>query len=131
VALAGELSGELRDGGRRRIHLVPKTQQREVDLAGRAMVPAVQLALEHEAGAHASPDREEDEVRDAARNAGPALAERREVDVVLEGDRKSQTLAQVVCQGPALEALDVRGEAELSGARFHDSGDADDGTVDE
>ena len=69
------------------------------------MVPAVQLALEHEPGAHARPDREEDEVRDATRNAGPTLAERREVDVVLEGDGESQTLTQVVRESPALEAL--------------------------
>ena len=69
------------------------------------MVPAVQLALEHEPGAHAGPDREKDEVRDATRNAGPALAERREVDVVLERDGESETLAQVVREGPALEAL--------------------------
>ena len=108
----------------------PRAKQREVDLAGRAMVPAVQLALEHETGAHASPDREEDEVRDAARNAGPALAERREVDVVLEGDRKSQTLAQVLCR--ALPSRPSTFAASLSlPLRASDLRDADDGTVDE
>src|SRR4029078_7228171 len=93
--------------------------------------PGFHAPREEQTGAHASPDREEDEVRDAARNAGPALAKRREVDVVLEGDRKPQTLAQVVCEGPALEALDVRGEPELAAARLHDSRDTDDGHVDE
>src|SRR5215208_6152096 len=94
-------------------------------------MPAVQLALEHEPGAHARPDGEEDEVRDATRNTGPALAEGREVDVVLEGDWESQTLMQVFCEGPPLEALDVGGEPELAGARLHDSRDADDGPVNE
>ena len=42
-----------------------------------------------------------------------------------------ETLAQVVREGPALEALDVGGEAELAGASLHHSRDADDGAVDE
>ena len=91
----------------------------------------MQLALEHEPGAHARPDREEDEVRDATRNAGPTLAERREVDVVLQRDGEREARAQVVRESPALEPLDVGGEAELAGANLNHSRNADDRTVDQ
>ena len=56
----------------------------EVDLAGGAVTAAVQLAAQHEAGAEAGADGEEDEVLDAPRHAAPALADRGEVDVVLD-----------------------------------------------
>ena len=48
------------------------------------MAAAVQLAAQHEPGAEAGADREEDEVVDAAGDAPPLLAERGEVDVVLD-----------------------------------------------
>ena len=42
-----------------------------------------------------------------------------------------ETLAQVVREGPALEPLDVGGEAELAGANLNHSRHADDRTVDQ
>ena len=60
----------------------------------------MELAAEHEAGAEAGADREEDEVLDAARDASPLLAERGEVDVVLERHRQLEPLGELVARAP-------------------------------
>src|SRR5262249_62111714 len=82
---AENLRSQLRDLRRGRIDAV-KGDQGKVDLAGGAVAPAVQLAAEDHACAHAGADREEDENVDAARHPPPLLAEGSEVDVVLEPD---------------------------------------------
>ena len=83
----------------------------EVDLAGRAVTAAVQLAAQHEAGAEAGADREEHEVLDAPRHAAPALADRGEVDVVLD----ASPAARVACAGPR-PSRDPRGRGRWSRA---------------
>ena len=73
------------------------------------MIAPVQLAAEHEAHAHAGADRQERKVVDTAGDAGPPLADRGEVDVVLERDVDAELLAQLPAEGAPFEARDVRG----------------------
>src|SRR5438445_151177 len=65
----------------------------------------MELAAEHQPGAHACADREEDEVLDALRYALPLLAEGGQVDVVLERDRQAEG------------ALELEGDRGLGDAR--------------
>ena len=84
----------------------------QVELARRAVAAAVQLAAQHEPGAEAGADREEDEVLDAPGDAEPLLADRREVDVVLERHRESEPRLELGAEGQALEAGDVGGQLD-------------------
>src|SRR5581483_9258116 len=78
--------------------------QRVVDLAGGAVVAAVQRTLDDEPGAEAGADRDEDEVVDAARHASPLLAECGQVDVVVQEDRDPEPLLELAPEAKALEA---------------------------
>ena len=128
---ADEPRGELGDCGSARIDLVRAAGRDQVDLAGGAVAAAMELAPEDQPGAEAGTDREEDEVLHPARDPLPALADGRQVDVVLDGDGKTQPVANVVTPESSLEAGDVRREPELSGVRIDDAGDADDRAVDQ
>ena len=91
----------------------------------------MELAPKDEAGAEAGTDREEDEVLHPARDSLPALADRGQVDVVLDGDGEPEPVANVVTPVPPLEAGDIRREPELAGVRVDDARDADHRTVDQ
>ena len=91
----------------------------------------MELAAEHDPGPHAGADREEDEVVHAARHAQPALAERGEVDVVLERDRQPEARFELGLEGPPLEPGHVRGELERPVRGARDSRHADDDAVDQ
>jgi hypothetical protein len=80
--------------------------------------------------AHSRSDREEDEVVHTARDAEPPLAERRQVDVVLERDREPEALLELRLEQPPLEPGHVGGELKrpVRGARH--ARHAHDGAVD-
>src|SRR5262249_41135167 len=82
-----EARGEGRDRRRTRVDLVVPSGREEGDLPGGAVATAVRLAAEHESGAEAGTDREEDEVVDSPGDAQPLLSAGGEVDVVVESDR--------------------------------------------
>src|SRR5437870_12204057 len=91
----------------------------------------MQLAPEDESHPHAGSDREEGEIVDAARDAEPALAERREIDVVLELDVEVEPVAELGPEGAALETGDVRRQTQRSARRFDDAWNSDDCAVDQ
>src|SRR5919204_661244 len=120
------------DGQRRWIGVLVQTGQREVDLPRRAVPPPVQLAAEDEPGAGAGAHRQEDEVVHAARDPAPALADRREIDVVLERHWEPEARFELGPEAASLEARDVRGEAEPATRRgIDDTRHAHDDAVDE
>ena len=82
--------GQPRERCRARIQLLLEPDRDVVELAGGAVMPALQLAAQHEPRTEAGSDREEHEVVDSARNTVPALAERGEVDVVLDRHSHAQ-----------------------------------------
>jgi hypothetical protein len=104
---ARQPSGERRDGGCAGIVVVAPRAEREVELPGRSVTPAVKLAPEDESRAEAGTHREERKVGDPARHALPELTERREVDVVLELHRHVECALQLTGECPSLEAFDV------------------------
>src|SRR4029079_1577615 len=109
---AGEVVRELRDLGGRGIDRFADAGQREIDLAGRAVRAAMELAAEDEACAHARTYREEDEVGDPSGDALPALAKRGQVDVVLERHREIEGSLQLAGEAAPLEASHVLREAQ-------------------
>src|SRR5262249_24944168 len=90
---------------------------------------AMELAAQDETCAEARSDGQEEEVVDAACDAEPLLAEGREVDVVL--DRHLQ-LEHPPCLGSERHPLEPGNARHVddAGLRVHDSGDANDGSVD-
>ena len=91
----------------------------------------MELAAEHEPGAHPRADRQEEEVVDAACDAPPLLPERGEVDVVLEPHREPEPRLEGVRERRALEPGDVRRERDRAPLRVDDAGHADDDAVQE
>ena len=122
---------ERRDGAGARVDVLVQPDEREVDLSGRPVATAVELAAQDEAGAHAGADREEEEVVDTAGDALPLLPERRQVDVVLEPDAEPEVLLELGREGRSLEAGDARRERDRPALGVDDAGHADDGAVDE
>src|SRR5439155_15689671 len=108
----GQRRRELAERAGTRVELLLVAGARVVELACGAVAAAMQLAAKHEPGAEAGPDRDEHEVVDAARDAAPLLAERRQVDVVLELHRALESRAELRREGIALEAGDVLDEAD-------------------
>ncbi len=94
------------------------------------MMSPVELAAYDEARAHAGPDRQEDEVLHSPGDTEPLLAERGEVDVVLERDRQLEPRPQFGAEGLALEPWNAGGEIDALGAPLDDTGDTDHDTVD-
>ena len=94
------------------------------------MSAAVELSAQHEADAEAGADRQEDEVVDAARDALPLLAQRSEVDVVLEGDREAEPRLEFAAKLAALEIREVR-QMDLPRSRVDHAGHADHRAVDQ
>ena len=88
--LCRETRGEGRHRAGAGVDVLLEPAEREVDLSRRAVPAPVELAAEHEPGAHARADRQEEEVVDAACDALPLLPERGEVDVVLEPHREPE-----------------------------------------
>ena len=131
ASLRGELRGERRDRARARVDVLRQPDEREVDLAGRAVVSAMELAAQDEAGTHAGADREEEEVVDPARDALPVLAERREVDVVLERHGQPEPSPEVRRERVTLETSDARRERDPAALGVDDARDADDCPVQE
>ena len=119
-----------RERGRARVDVLVEPGRGVVELARRAVVAAVQLAAQHEPRAEPGADREEDEVVDAVGRAAPALAERREVDVVPHRDGESQRLAQLAPVQTPLEAGDVGDETDPVAVGLDGAGNADDDAVD-
>src|SRR5207237_7468410 len=99
--------GERRHPRRGRIELSVQADEREVDLPGGAVVTAMELTSQDDPRPHPGPDREEREVVDTARDTAPLLAERGEVDVVLQRDRKPEPVLELGVEGSALEAGNV------------------------
>src|SRR5437867_174842 len=91
----------------------------------------MQLAFEDEPHAHPGADRQEREVVDAPSDAEPPLAERGEVDVVLQRDGDLETVAELVAERASLEARDVRGQPYRSRVRLDDARNADHRAVDQ
>src|SRR5204862_6618333 len=83
------------------------------------------------AGSCARPEGKEDEVVHPLSDSEPVLAERGEVDVVLEGHRQAQPLGELVPERPLLEAGYVGRESHSSGAGLDHAGDAYDDAVDQ
>jgi hypothetical protein len=85
----------------------------EGDLAGQMMMAAVQLAVDHDAGADAAADVEKRAGVVAAGRALPALAEDGEVHVVLDEDGHTpQRLLQDLAHRHLLPALEVGGQRD-------------------
>src|SRR5207244_12985967 len=91
-----------------RIDVLAEAGAREVELAGGAVVAAVQLSAEDDSATQAGADRQEREVLHAATDAEPLLAERGEVDVVVERDREREPVGEVGREVGMLDAGDVR-----------------------
>ena len=129
--LLRDLGRQLGDLGSGRVDVLVERIEREVDLPGKTVPPRVELAAKHDPGPHAGADREEDEVVHAPRHTQPPLAERGQVDVVLERDREPEAGFELGLEGPPLEPGHVGGELErpVRGARH--SGHADDDAVDQ
>ena len=122
---------ERRHARRGRIELGVQADQREVDLAGGAVVTAMEFAPQDDPRPHPGADREEREVVDAARDTAPLLAERGEVDVVLQRDRKPEPLLELGVEGSTLEAGNVLRQVDPPRLRLDDAGDSDDHAVDQ
>ena len=91
----------------------------------------MELSAEHEPEARAGADREEREVVDPSGNAGPALADRREIDVVVERHRNPEPLAQLDPERTMLEPRDVRRrQPKRLGCGLDDARDPEDNSVD-
>src|SRR5262249_14376437 len=112
------------------VDVLDEPHAREVQLAGRAVATPVQLSSEDEADAETGADREEDEVVDTPGDAKPLLAERREVDVVLEGGGDPEAALELLADRPAVERREVR-EVERRIVGVDHPGQTDDGAVDE
>src|SRR5262249_49968841 len=119
------------DGACTGVDVLGEADTREVELARRAVVAAVQLAAQDEAGSEAGADREEDEVVDAARDPTPALAERGEVDAVLDRDRRPDARGELAVEVLVLEAGHVLCERDPAGCGVDRAGHAEDDAVDE
>src|SRR5204862_1046796 len=85
---------------------------------------------EHQPYPHAGSDRQEREVVDSTRDAEPTLAERREVDVVLEHHRVAEPRPDLVAERATLETGHVARLPERPGRGFDDAGNPDDDSVD-
>ena len=112
-----------------RIDVLGQADPCVVELSRCPVQATVQLAAQHEAGAETGTDRHEHEVVDAAGNSAPLLAERRQVDVVLDRHRPTEPrseLARRTCRPRARHVLGQRDVAACDCAR-----DADDHTVDQ
>jgi hypothetical protein len=94
------------------------------------MPAAMQLAVQDDARPEARPDREEHEVLDASRNAEPALPERGEVDVVLDGRLEPEHLLDLERERHAVESDDAR-HVDAARLGVDDTGNADDSSVEE
>ena len=124
----------LRDSGEccgTRIEVLLEPDANVVELARRAVVPALQLAPQDESRSETGADREEDEVVDAVRDAEAALAERGEVDVVRDRHRHSEPLLQLRPERTAVQPRDVEREPDRAAVLLDDAGDADDYLLDE
>ena len=115
-----------------RVDLVGDSRERPVYFSGGTVVAAMQLAAEDESHTHAGADREEREVVDSSSDPGPALADRSEVDVVLERHCDAEALLHVHAERSAFEPWNVRrrqlqrslGGVDHAGHAEHDSVDA-------
>ena len=99
-----------------RVDVLAQAHARVVELAGRSVVPPMELSVQHDPGAKTGADRDEREVVDAARDAAPPLAERGEVDVVLDPHRVAETRPDSRAESVLFEARDVRCEVDAARA---------------
>src|SRR6185436_5473527 len=90
VRLLRETGRELRESPGARIDVLVDPRGEEVELSRGTVMPAVELAAQHEPGAKTRTHRQEGEVVHTLGGADPLLTEGREVDVVLDLDRTSQ-----------------------------------------
>src|SRR5262249_50172110 len=104
-----QLGGDRGQGARAGVE-IQMTGPRVIELARCAVVPAVNLSPQDDAGAEPGADRDEDEVVHSAGYSLPVLADGREVDVVLERHRTRQLLGCLTAEIPSLEPWDVRRE---------------------
>ena len=124
AAAAGREPGrKRRERGGARVEVLVVGLAHEVELPGGAMAAAAQLAAEHEPRAETGPDGDEREVVDAPAEAARVLAERREVDVVLDRHRQPEAPLELRADGHALEAVGVLGEPHPAGPLLDDAGD--------
>ena len=92
-------------------------QRHEADLAGTAGRAAEQAAADHYRGADALLAPEQDEVVDCRRRARPALGDRGQVHVVLDLERHSERLRELVEQVAARASRAGAGVAQPAGRR--------------
>ena len=131
-ARLGVVAGRARrPGGADRVDRLAEPGEGEVELAGGAVAAAVELAAEHEPCAHAGADGEEDEVGDAARDALPLLAQRGEVDVVLERDREVERRLELVAETSRPSSPATFSVSCSVPSRGDHAGHADDDAVDQ
>ena len=100
-----------------RILRVAGTDGQVGDLAGGAVRPAVQLAVQHQPHADAGSHPQVHEAVDVAAVPAGALAEGREVHVVLERQVGAELLAEGLDQALAAPAGEVRGQRDRARAR--------------
>ena len=109
---------------------VARADRHVADLAGGATGAAVELAGDHDAHADAGAHPEEDEVRNAGAGAVAELAQRGQVDVVLEADKRAELAADRAEQAlpaPAGQVGSVgeQGAGGIEHARVADTGVGD------
>ena len=95
------------------------------------MISPLELAPQDESGAETRADREEDERLGPLCDTVSALAERREIDVVLDPHAHAEALLQLGTIPPPVEPGDVRREPDHAAAFFDDAWDADHNLVDQ
>ena len=128
LAASCELPRVGRDGSGARVELLAEPDPEVVELAGGAVMAAMELAAEHDAGTEAGPDRDEGKVVDAASDATLALTECRKVDVVLEGQRQLESRGEVGGECRSLEPGHICREPDV--ASLHCTGNPEDDAVD-
>ena len=87
-------------------------------IAGRAICPAVHLAVAHDAAANASTDLDHQEVFNIALQT-PLLAQRHQVHIVVDEHRSSEFLAQIVLDGKAVPLGHQRRVNQLPADKIH------------
>ena len=105
----------------------PVGEWQERDLAGRAVGPAMELAVEDEAHPDPRADGDERERRDAAAVSVVALGDCGSIDVVLNRRLRAEEAPEVAQHRGALPSRQVRGQLQSVAAGLDHSGAADDG----
>jgi hypothetical protein len=108
-----------------RILRVARADRHVGDLAGGAVRPAAELAVDHQGETDAGTNREQDEIAQVATEAEIAFGKRRQVDVVLEGDVRAELLTHRLHQAVASPARKVGCHGDVAARGVEDARAAD------